>query len=115
MSAKIICSRAVPSKNKFIGRFWGLKDRDTKHWERDIWANCNGKVPKFKGKVRVKVTSYRFRLIDPGNLWIIGLVDALKRLEVIEDDDAEHIELPAPVQLKCDSKSARTVIELEAV
>lgn len=90
---KIILEKPIQSKNKFIGTHWAKKHQETKEWEREIWANCNGRPPKLEGMVSVKVTSYRRKLLDPDNLWTVGLLDAMRRLGIFQDDSSDVIEL----------------------
>lgn len=107
--------KLVESKNKFVGMHWFAKAKDTKAWEREIWANCNGRPPRFEGKVKLEIMAYRRRLLDPDNLWIVGLLDALCRLEIIKDDSEEFIDLSKRQILVNSLQPTKTEIHIEEV
>lgn len=66
------------------------------------------------GRVSVRVTSYRRRLIDPDNLCPKYFVDACRYSRLINDDSAAHIEFTA-AQIKVATKDEeRTEIEISA-
>lgn len=68
-----------------------------------------GRVP-----VRVTVTSYRRRLIDPDNLCPKYFVDACRYSRLIRDDSAKEIEFTARQEKVATKAEERTVIEIFA-
>ena len=111
---KLNLKNPIQSLNHFQGHHWTKKDNETKKWEKAIWAKCQGRPFKAKGKMKVRITSLRTRLLDHDNL--IGgaksLVDAMKRLEMIVDDSPEFVEVEY-AQQKVGANQSQTVIELE--
>jgi hypothetical protein len=64
------------------------------------------------GRVLLRVTSFRRRLIDPDNLCPKYFIDALRYAQVIGDDSAAHVTLQVS-QVKVKTKAEEcTIIEL---
>jgi hypothetical protein len=64
------------------------------------------------GRVLLRITSFRRRLIDPDNLCPKYFIDALRYAQVIGDDSAAHITLEVS-QIKVKTKTEeRTEVEV---
>lgn len=85
----------IESRNKFEGRGWWKKNAYTKCWQQHLWAICNGKPPQATGPMGVKIKSFRERLLDEDNLsgGCKGILDAMKRLGMIVNDDPKHVKV----------------------
>ena len=107
----------IQSRNKFEGWHWRKKNRYRKAWQLHIWAACNGKPPKAAGPMEVKITSFRPRLLDQDNLsgGCKGLLDAMKRLGMLVDDDPENVKVAYTQHLarKRDGIKPHTLIEVQ--
>lgn len=88
MKEIISISKEILSLNKLNSMHWSKRSNHSKGWEEAIYYALGGKVKKSKKKMRVKVSSYRKRLLDTDNLigGFKGGRDALKRLGLIVDD-----------------------------
>ena len=93
-----------------------------KAWEKAIndalmMVKANGHFPtafigKCEEKRSVHIIAYRQRLIDPDNVSIKALMDALKRLGLIYDDSAKWVEISV-MQFSCGKKvRPYTLIEM---
>ena len=109
----------IESRNKFEGWHWRKKNRHSKVWESHIWAACNGKVPKAIGPMEVKIKSFRERLLDEDNLsgGCKGILDAMKRLGIIVNDDPKSVKVSYGQEIirKRDKIKPHTLIEFEDV
>ncbi len=103
----------IRSLNHWLRVNWRCRHKESKLWEQLIWAEFKGKPPATVGKVRVKITSHRKNELDKDNLHggVKGLVDALKRLRIIEDDCPDLLDLEV-VQKKVYGSDCFTEIEL---
>lgn len=110
----IAVRKPIESQNKWVGRHWSVKHKATKDWETEIFAALNGKIQKAKGKMKLKVQSYRKRLLDEQNLWggLKPTLDAMKRLGLIVDDSPKWLEMSVGQKVQ---PGEYTVIELEEV
>jgi hypothetical protein len=67
-------------------------------------------------RMRVKITVFNSRLYDPDNL--IGslkpVLDALKNVRFLKDDNADWLELAPVEQYRAKREQQQTVIDLEA-
>jgi Holliday junction resolvase RusA-like endonuclease len=109
----ISVSKPILSRNQFDGRHWYRKHKETQSWEAEIFAALLGKIKKARGPMRVKITSYRKRLLDMDNLWGGGklLVDAMKRLGLILNDTPKLLNLE--YTQKVQKAGQGTIIEIE--
>lgn len=109
----------IESRNKFEGRGWWKKNTYTKAWQQHLWAACNGKPPKASGPMRVKIKSFRGRLLDEDNLsgGCKGILDAMKRLGIIVIDDPKSVKVSYGQEIirKRDKIKPHTLIEFEDV
>jgi hypothetical protein len=87
----IAVSKPILSRNQIDKMHWAKKSRESKEWEREIFAALNGKVSKAKGLRTVNVTSLRARELEDDNLigGFKGGRDAIKRLGLIIDDNSK--------------------------
>lgn len=105
---RVLCRRCTM-------RLQGEKDQ----WEREIKGILEEKLESvnFKGKVCIKVESFRKALLDKDNCYlsIKALIDALgkNRLKVIEDDSLEYVVELKVIQYK--SKMERTEVTIESI
>jgi len=108
--------RETPSANVFKRMHWAKV-----RIQRSIWAEefllCLRKRITLKPPVKIKITSYRSRLLDFDNL--VGgtklLVDGLRDAGVIEDDSPKKLIWELPEQFIVPKDERRTVIELEEI
>ena len=61
---------------------------------------------------RVKISSYRVRLLDPDNMCVKYHIDGLRYAGIIKDDTAEDIEIFVHQQKVAKRKEERTEIEV---
>ena len=97
MTWKIVIPYEIPSQNKRDRWHPMQRHRDTRIAERSVglMAKANG-IPVATGKRTVRITSYRRRRIaDYANLvgGAKGLVDAMVRVGLLDDDSDEHCTL----------------------
>jgi hypothetical protein len=63
-------------------------------------------------KCYVRVTSYRARLLDPDNLCVKYLIDALRNTGILEDDTPDHIALTVAQKKVKDRSQEKTLLEI---
>ena len=132
--------RELKSPNRWNGRHWRYKHRETQEWEQFIWVkiaqqagtrdalqvlSVMNAIPSLKRVCqehrRVTVTRYvpstRNFIKDDDNLRfaVKPVNDALKRLGLIRDDSRKWLEQPMPTQAVSTDGRWRTVIEIEAI
>ena len=104
--------RELLSPNKWQGRHWSFKSRDTKDWEALVMCECvrqdrrfqfkRDPVVPFRRRVTIErlVPSKRNFIRDDDNLRFATkpLNDALKRLGLIYDDSRAWLEQTLPAQ-----------------
>lgn len=102
----------IVSRNVLDKWHWNKRRKHSRAWESDIWKAFRLSTPKAKGKVKLKITSYRTRLLDHDNLvgGCKGILDAMKRLGIIIDDTPDLIEVEYE-QMKVKGTDSRTVFE----
>lgn len=116
-SRKVVMRLDFPirSLNQLLRQHWATRRKHLEDWEWAIKAAFNGLPPRAKGRMRVRITSYRTKFLDKDNL--IGgakpLVDALRNQGLIKDDSPQHVEIEYH-QIKVRGDHAKTVVELEA-
>lgn len=108
MTKSITINRRIPSQNATSNRR-GIGAQFAYKKERDAWFAllCSRLIPRGsipEAKVSIRITSYRNRLLDYGNL--VGgakiIPDCLKRLNYIKDD--------APKWFDCDYQQRQVAI-----
>ena len=62
---------------------------------------------------RIRITSRRVRLLDPDNLCVKYIIDALRHTKVIQDDTTAHIEVYIKQEKVKKRKEEKTIIEVE--
>lgn len=107
---------ASPSLNKYAFSHWRTQYRDKQEWYVALMAAARlANATKATGKRRVTVVRHGRRLLDIDNA-IGGLkpiLDGMRKLELLVDDDRHNLEL---VMLQTQVKSAKdvhTVITIE--
>lgn len=103
-----------PSLNELLRMHWAKKIRLQAKWEGEIWVAMPKRFDAAE-KMRVRITLYHSRFYDKDNAYgaVKPIVDSLRKLDLIRDDTAEHLELEVE-QAKCPHKQRHTVIEIEA-
>ena len=112
MALELTIDRELHSPNKWQGRHWSFKSRDTRDWEALIACACVrldrrfvfNRKPLVPFRRRVSVTrivpSKRNFIKDDDNLRFATkpLNDALKRLGLIYEDSRHWLEQTLPIQ-----------------
>lgn len=116
MSALVVVLRRIPSQNSSQYRHWSHYTRERDAWFLALRRALPPNTPPL-GKVRLRITSYRSRLVDFANL--VGgakpIPDCLVRLGYIRDDGPEWFDCEYR-QFKVPRAEERTEIEfLEVV
>ena len=62
---------------------------------------------------RIRITSVRNRLLDPDNLCVKFIIDALRHCKVIKDDTTKEIEVFIRQEKVKTRKEEKTIIEVE--
>ena len=62
---------------------------------------------------RIRITSKRCRLLDPDNLCVKYIIDALRYTKVIKDDTTKEIEVFIKQEKVKTRKEEKTIIEVE--
>jgi Holliday junction resolvase RusA-like endonuclease len=135
---ELLVPRELKSPNRWQGRHWRYKYRETQEWEKCIGytAMAAMRVKGLQGALlvlgafpwqtcqtrrRVTVTRYapsRRRFIrDDDNLRfaVKPVLDALKRLKLIRDDHRKWLDLPVPIQEVDEQLGFATKIVIEEV
>jgi len=113
---KIIIDKLTPSNNKLLRMHWRKRHQLNQEWRDEIYFWCMNNLksitPKSEKK-KVKIISYRKKLIDPDNFTggLKPCVDALKYSRLIFDDSPEYLELET--EQKIDREHQRTIIEIK--
>jgi len=105
-------SVATLSRNQLDSMHWSNRSKYSKNWQSLIYAAFKFKCPKASGKVFLKITGYRPRLLDHDNFigGCKGVLDAMKRLGIILDDSPDFIEVQYE-QRKVKNAETKTVFE----
>ncbi len=111
---KFTISEPIPSGNVILRSHWAIRRRllNTYEWRMlSIIGPLRVRLPT--KKMKVKIISYRARLLDKDNLYsgAKNLVDALRRTRLIRDDSPRWLELE--VEQEVDRKNMRTEIEIK--
>ncbi len=110
---KIIIPEIPPSWNQIMRMHHHQQDAETKKWALLVRAYAGRRdVPRFTGKVKVKITYYFKDKIkrDPDNYSGKFINDGLVAAGIIEDDSFQHIDLEIVGGL--DKESPRVEIEV---
>ena len=105
------------SLNVWMNKCWQAKMREKDQFFKDIYyllcEQVGCPLPKFS-KAKVKYTIYSSTLWDADNRITIAKIanDALKRAEIIPDDDPEHLEYGLP-EFVVDKTQRVVLVELE--
>jgi len=107
---------SIKSRNSLDKAHWSVRHHYTLKWESLIYYAFKCRPPKAKGKVMVKIKSFRTGTLDHDNLvgGCKGILDAMKRLGLIIDDtpDLVHVDYE---QKRVKREERKTVIELKGV
>lgn len=90
-------------------------ERDSRGALASTPQNESAMVGGRQGRYRIAVVARRSRLIDPDNIAIKDLVDALRYAGVIPDDSAREIASIEIRQEKVRKGEEETVVEIETV
>lgn len=94
MTATIVIPEASPSLNTFFHRHWRTEHAVKKRWALMLLARSRH-VPKAKGKRRVVVQRIGKQALDHDNFvgGLKGCIDSMRKLGLLVDDDAAHLQL----------------------
>lgn len=137
MSLELTVERELKSPNRWQGRHWRYKHRESQEWEQAVWTsiavlggarslrdcllaqNADKRVCQGRRKVSVvrQVPSLRNFIKDDDNLRfaVKPLNDALKRLGLIHDDSRKWLEQTLPTQAVSSDGKYYTRILIEPV
>lgn len=119
----------LPSMNRYAhaGTHWLLAE-DKKKWKEHIMVahafrqnrthDISQVLPRWvKEKRKVKVTCYRYRLLDPDNQSVKALLDSLVSLGFLYDDSNQWLNLCKIEQVKISKKDdvQHTVVEISKI
>lgn len=116
VATRLEIPKKIESLNKLNKMHWSDRHRYTSDWAQQIFVEhlrkYRSKPKKAKEKRYVQITSLRKRKLDMDNLigGCKGLVDALKKHDLIVDDSPKWIEVDYSQEIE--SKNPRTVIEV---
>lgn len=113
MKNSVFIEEAILSRNQLDSKHWSFRSKYSKNWEIWIWREYPRRPQKAQGKMSVKITSLRTRLLDQDNLsgGCKGILDALKRLELIVDDTPKWVEVKYEQRVVKEGRG--TIIEVE--
>lgn len=102
----------ILSRNKLDSMHWTLRYKYSQRWGYLLMEAFKGRIPKAKGKMKLKIKSLRSGTLDHDNLvgGCKGLIDALVRLKVIVDDAPEFLETVYE-QERVKKEEQKTIIE----
>lgn len=103
----------VVSRNKLDSMHWSKRSKYSKLWEARIIVAFRFRCPQATGKVKIKITSCRPRILDQDNFigGCKGIIDAMKRLGMIVDDTPKLIDVEYE-QVFAPAKEAKTILEV---
>lgn len=92
-------AEVVPSLNRLLRMHWTQRRRLIQRWSWLVLGAVRGRdtlpVGQFVGRVRIRVIRRSHHTLDDDNLAGSAkvILDALKRIGVIEDDSPAHVQL----------------------
>ena len=100
----------IESGQKIYHKHWSFRHKLKEKYMWAIKARMVDEPTFIDDKRKVRITSIRKRRLDKDNLYFGAkpLVDALKSLGLIVDDDPEHLELE--IEQEIDRKNPCTII-----
>lgn len=104
--------------NQGHGSHWKARFGEAKKWERQIFLATLGKLPKTPLlKAKLKLT--RFSSVSPDFDGLVysfkPIIDALRKLKIIQDDSMQHIGRPEYRWEKVKPGVGKISVELEEV
>lgn len=115
---RLVVPEATPSLNKYAYRHWRVQHRDKQRWYLMLLAASRiAKAEKATGKRRLTVERHGKRKLDPDNC-VGGLkivIDGLKELGLLVDDDDDHVELVCKQERLVGAQRPHTVFLLEDI
>lgn len=118
-SVTIVVPRVVPSRN--LTRKWHYQEvKDQRNgWAADIYHLARGLEKEWlcvkgfqKAKMRVEIEREGRKLLDPDNMDVKHIIDALRQIGFLYNDDPEHMEL---VVTQRRSNERQTTIKISEV
>jgi Holliday junction resolvase RusA-like endonuclease len=109
---RIVIPMATPSLNETQRMHWGRRSREGKQWLAMVALLCRD-VPRATGRRHVTIERFGVRELDKDNAYggAKVLVDCLKKLGIIINDDAANLDLEV-VQRRCKWGESRTEIAI---
>lgn len=117
-SIRLVIPEASPSLNKYAFRHWRVQHGDKKRWGQMLAVAALGaRAPKAIGKRRLTVERHGRRKLDVDNFagGLKPIIDGLKKLQLIVDDDDAHLELALKQERIIGAQRPHTVLILEDV
>lgn len=118
MHVELVIPVASPSLNKYAFAHWRVQYRDKQQWFAQLLvASRKSNATKATGKRRVVVRRYGRRALDVDNGYggLKPILDGMRKLGLILDDDAKYLDLKfenCPLEK---GKEPHTVIEISDV
>ena len=103
-----------PSLNQHQRSHWAEKKRLRQNYQWELTQQFMAQAAPFpnpESRMHVRISIYRKRLLDPDNLCVKSLLDAMRDVKLIRDDSLKWITLKVE-QFK-DIDNPRVEIELE--
>lgn len=94
----IYVPRATPSGNRYAYSHWRVRHKDKSEWMVLLRLALSGLPDRWrihKGKRRLFIRRYGQRKIDIDNGYagLKGIIDNMRKIELIQDDDPDSLEL----------------------
>lgn len=107
---------ASPSLNEFFHSHWRVEANSKKKWLKMMTtAAILARATKANGKRRVTIDRFGKRVLDQDNFLggLKGCIDNLRKLELLVDDDAAHMELACRQCKLAKGDEPHTIITLQ--
>lgn len=106
---QVSIDRAPMGLNRYIRIHWAQRVRERERWVEEIWAAFDGRPPRL-GTAKVQIYVETSHPQDPDNLQgsCKPILDAMRRLGIIDDDDESSIKLD--VKQKRAKKGKTTIV-----
>ena len=109
---RIVIDDVPESLNKVLRMHWAVRKRYNDKWYALVRSQIVPRRRKPKGKMVVFISLMRKRLLDKDNLYgsCKVIVDGIKQLDLIVDDDPKHLDLHC-TQMTGKTKATIIIIE----
>ena len=105
---------ATPSLNETLGKHWAARKKIYKPWILNLFV-ATATIPRATGKRRLTVDRHGKRMLDTDNLigGAKGVIDIIKKLYLIIDDDQSNLDLVMTQTKLAKGHKPHTVFTLE--